>query len=57
MPPAAIVELKKAPDASVAPKAAQAERAEEHFAAEAVLRRRELAVLLRSIKTLVRQSP
>lgn len=57
MPPAANLELKKAPDASVAPKAAQAESGDGHFAADAVLRRRELAVLLRSIKTLVRQSP
>jgi hypothetical protein len=56
MPPAAILELKKG-DAGVVPEAAQAESAAGHLAADTVKRRRELAVLLRSIKTLVRQSP
>lgn len=59
MPSAAILELKKAPNATVTPKAVNAGNASANgqFEAEAVARRRELAMLLRSIKTLVRQSP
>jgi len=59
MPSAAILDLKKALNASASSKIATAESAavRRDVAAEAMLRRRELAMLLRSIKTLVRQSP
>jgi hypothetical protein len=59
MPTAAILELKTELDASIPSKDARAANASENgpFAANAAVQRRELAMLLRSIKTMVRQSP
>jgi hypothetical protein len=59
MPTPAILELKAECEANISPKALGAENASANgqFAANVAVQRRELAMLLRSIKTMVRQSP
>lgn len=58
MPTAAILELKAELDADASSKSVRTERASANgqLAANAAVQRRELAMLLRSIKTMVRQS-